>query len=82
MLKICSAGARQSELLSTSITLLRAQWILPALESSHAFARAADLARELGRGKHLVINCSGRGDKDVATIAARGMPAAIRLEGT
>ena len=52
----------------------RTEGILPALETSHAFARGRELARELGAGKHLVINCSGRGDKDVATISARGVP--------
>jgi len=73
--------ATDTEALAAFYQVSRTEGILPALESSHAFARAADLARELGKGKHLVINCSGRGDKDVATIAARGMPAAIRLEG-
>ncbi|WP_434383286.1 tryptophan synthase subunit beta [Melittangium boletus] len=73
--------ATDDEALASFYQVSRTEGILPALESSHAFARAADLARELGKGKHLVINCSGRGDKDVATIAARGMPAAIRLEG-
>ncbi|ATB28369.1 tryptophan synthase subunit beta [Melittangium boletus] len=73
--------ATDDEALAAFYQVSRTEGILPALESSHAFARAADLARELGKGKHLVINCSGRGDKDVATIAARGMPAAIRLEG-
>jgi tryptophan synthase beta chain len=73
--------ATDDEALASFYQVSRTEGILPALESSHAFARAADLARELGKGKHLVVNCSGRGDKDVATIAARGMPAAIRLEG-
>ncbi|HEX8536808.1 MAG TPA: tryptophan synthase subunit beta [Cystobacter sp.] len=73
--------ATDDEALKAFYEVCRTEGILPALESSHAFARAGELARELGKGKYLVINCSGRGDKDVATIAARGMPAAIRLEG-
>ncbi|HYH94474.1 tryptophan synthase subunit beta [Hyalangium sp.] len=67
--------ATDDEALRAFYEVARAEGILPALETSHAFARAADLARELGKGKHLVINCSGRGDKDVATIAAKGIPA-------
>jgi tryptophan synthase beta chain len=73
--------ATDDEALKAFYEVCRTEGILPALESSHAFARAGELARELGKGKYLVINCSGRGDKDVATIAARGMPPAIRLEG-
>ncbi|WNG30033.1 tryptophan synthase subunit beta [Cystobacter fuscus] len=73
--------ATDDEALKAFYEVCRNEGILPALESSHAFARAGELARELGKGKYLVINCSGRGDKDVATIAARGVPPAIRLEG-
>ena len=72
--------ATDDEALAAFYAVSRTEGILPALETSHAFARAADLARELGKGKHLVINCSGRGDKDVATIAARGIPAARTQE--
>jgi tryptophan synthase beta chain len=67
--------ATDDEALRAFYEVARTEGILPALETSHAFARAADLARELGKGKHLVINCSGRGDKDVAAIAAKGIPA-------
>ncbi|WP_224247198.1 tryptophan synthase subunit beta [Hyalangium gracile] len=67
--------ATDDEALRAFYEVARTEGILPALETSHAFARAAELARELGKGKHLVINCSGRGDKDVATIAAKGIPA-------
>jgi len=70
--------ATDDEALTAFYQVSRTEGILPALESSHAFARAGELARELGKGKYLVINCSGRGDKDVATIAARGIPAAIQ----
>ena len=66
--------ATDDEALESFYAVARTEGILPALETSHAFARGAEVARELGRGKHLVINCSGRGDKDVATIAARGIP--------
>ena len=73
--------ATDNEALEAFYLVCRNEGILPALESSHAFARAGELARELGKGKHLVINCSGRGDKDVATIAARGVPPAVGQEG-
>jgi len=42
--------------------------ILPALESAHAIAYAARLARELGPSATLLVNLSGRGDKDVHTV--------------
>ena len=72
--------ATDNEALEAFYLVCRSEGILPALESSHAFARAGELARELGKGKYLVINCSGRGDKDVATIAARGVPPAVGQE--
>jgi tryptophan synthase beta chain len=50
--------------------LARLEGILPALESAHAVAAALPLARELGPEAVLVINLSGRGDKDLATVVA------------
>ncbi len=44
--------------------------ILPAIESAHALARVGDVARDVGKGGVVVLNLSGRGDKDVATVAA------------
>ncbi|HET9122115.1 MAG TPA: tryptophan synthase subunit beta [Acidiferrobacteraceae bacterium] len=49
----------------------RMEGILPALESSHALAYARVLARELGRDGVLIVNLSGRGDKDIHTVAER-----------
>ena len=43
--------------------------IIPALETSHAIYYAIKLAKELGPGKDLVINMSGRGDKDMPQVA-------------
>jgi len=48
--------------------LARLEGILPALESSHAIAYALRLARELGPKATLLVNLSGRGDKDVHTV--------------
>ncbi|ORT96527.1 tryptophan synthase subunit beta, partial [Frankia casuarinae] len=47
----------------------RTEGILVAIESAHAFAGALDVARKLGPGTTVVVNCSGRGDKDVDTAA-------------
>ena len=49
--------------------LCRTEGIIPALESSHAIAYAAKYAKELGAGQTMVINLSGRGDKDMHTVA-------------
>jgi tryptophan synthase beta chain len=43
--------------------------IIPALESSHALAHAAKIAPGMGKDKVLLVNLSGRGDKDMATVA-------------
>ena len=48
--------------------------ILPALESSHALAYAGDLARRLGPKAGILVNLSGRGDKDMDVVAAHGRP--------
>jgi len=49
--------------------LCRSEGIIPALESSHAVAYAMKLAPTLAKDKHLLVNLSGRGDKDIATVA-------------
>ena len=49
-------------------TLARLEGILPALESAHAIAHAKQLARELGPAAVMLVNLSGRGDKDVNTV--------------
>ena len=50
--------------------LSRTEGIIPAIESAHAVAGAHRLARSLGPDATILINLSGRGDKDVATAAA------------
>jgi tryptophan synthase beta chain len=49
--------------------LARTEGIIPAVESAHAVAHGRVLAPELGREASVIINLSGRGDKDVAAIA-------------
>jgi tryptophan synthase beta chain len=56
-------------------TLARLEGILPALESAHAIAHAQALARTLGREAVLLVNLSGRGDKDVHTVEKNLGPA-------
>jgi tryptophan synthase beta chain len=50
--------------------LCRFEGIIPALESSHALAHAMKIAKDMGRDKILLVNLSGRGDKDMNTVAA------------
>ena len=59
-----------AEALAAFERLSRLEGILPALESAHAVAYACYLARELGPTKTVLINLSGRGDKDVEAIRA------------
>lgn len=49
--------------------LARKEGIIPAIESAHAIAHAGKLAKEMNSDKIIVVNVSGRGDKDVAAIA-------------
>jgi tryptophan synthase beta chain len=56
-----------SEAMDGFAALCRTEGIIPALESSHALAGAAQLGRELGPDALILVNLSGRGDKDVAT---------------
>jgi len=57
-----------AEALAAFQTLARLEGILPALESAHAIAYAQRLARELGPSEVVLVNLSGRGDKDVQTV--------------
>jgi tryptophan synthase beta chain len=51
--------------------LCRAEGIIPALESAHAVAQAMKMAATMPRDKILLVNLSGRGDKDMHTVAER-----------
>ena len=62
-------GITDHEALAAFHELTRTEGIMPALESAHAIAYAKKLARELGRDKVIVVNLSGRGDKDIHTVA-------------
>ena len=58
-----------SEALEAFHALTRIEGIMPALESSHALAYTSRLAADMGKDKIIIVNLSGRGDKDVHTIA-------------
>ena len=62
------AYATDAEAIDAFKTLARLEGILPALESSHAIAHAQRLGRELGPASVILVNLSGRGDKDVHTM--------------
>ncbi|MFJ1267334.1 tryptophan synthase subunit beta [Legionella lytica] len=51
-------------------TLTRVEGIMPALESSHAIAYAMKLAKTMNKNQHIIVNLSGRGDKDMHTVAS------------
>ncbi|MFP4648566.1 MAG: tryptophan synthase subunit beta [Halorhodospira sp.] len=74
-LKDCGRAAyvtvTDEEALAAFHRLSRTEGILPALETAHAIAYAERLAADLGPGRFLVVNLSGRGDKDIATVAAQ-----------
>ncbi len=59
------------EALAAFHDLTRTEGIIPALESSHALAYAKKLAPQMAKDQTILINLSGRGDKDMHTVAAR-----------
>ncbi len=59
------------EALAAFHRLCRTEGIIPALESSHAVAQAIKIAPAMAKDKVLLVNLSGRGDKDMATVADR-----------
>jgi len=61
--------ANDDEALQAFHTLTRVEGIMPALESSHALAYAAKLAAGMGPEQMIIVNLSGRGDKDIHTVA-------------
>ncbi len=62
-------GITDKEALAAFHYLCRTEGIIPALESSHAFAYAMKLAKEMRPEQSILVNLSGRGDKDIGTVA-------------
>jgi tryptophan synthase beta chain len=67
--RISYTYATDDEVLDAFRLCSRLEGIIPALESSHAVAHGLKRARELGPGRIIIINLSGRGDKDVQLVA-------------
>ena len=62
-------GVTDTEALEAFHRLCRIEGIIPALESSHAVAHAMKMAPTMRSDQHLLVNLSGRGDKDIGTVA-------------
>lgn len=62
-------AATDNEALDATHKLCRIEGIIPALESAHALAHAVKIAPALSTDTHIVVNLSGRGDKDINTLA-------------
>jgi len=67
--RVTYVTATDEEALEGVRLLARTEGIIPALETAHAIAFLPRLARELGPDAVVVVNLSGRGDKDMGTIA-------------
>ena len=62
-------SADDSEAMEAFHLLTKLEGIIPALESSHAVAYAMKLAKKIGDSRTILVNLSGRGDKDIETVA-------------
>lgn len=62
-------GVDDEQALNAFRELTQVEGIIPALESSHAIAYAMELAKSMPRESNIVVNLSGRGDKDIHTVA-------------
>jgi tryptophan synthase beta chain len=62
-------SATDTEALAAFHRVTRVEGIMPALETAHALAYAEKLAEEMTPDQHMIINLSGRGDKDILTVA-------------
>ena len=63
-------AANDDEALSAFHRWTRTEGIMPALETAHALAYAEKLAAEMTPDQHIIVNLSGRGDKDILTVAS------------
>jgi tryptophan synthase beta chain len=67
--RVTYVSATDEEALDAFVQMTRLEGIIPALESAHALAYAAKLAPTMPKDHLMVVNLSGRGDKDIATVA-------------
>lgn len=68
--RVIYEAINDEEALHAFRTLTRVEGIMPALESSHAIAYAMKLAKTMRNDQRIIVNLSGRGDKDMHTVAA------------
>ena len=66
--RVVYKSATDKEAVEAFLELAKEEGIIPAIESSHAIAEALKLAPSLDKEKIIIVNLSGRGDKDVAMI--------------
>ena len=69
--RVLYTSVSDDEALDAFQTLSKLEGIIPALESAHAVAHALKVAREIKRDQILIVNLSGRGDKDVETVRSK-----------
>jgi len=69
--RVAYTSVSDDEALEAFQMLSRLEGIIPALESAHAVAHALKVAREMKRNQVIIINLSGRGDKDIDTVRER-----------
>jgi Tryptophan synthase beta chain len=65
--------ALDNEAVEAFLELSKTEGIIPALESSHALAYAKKIANDIGKDGIIIVNLSGRGDKDLDTIMKMGI---------
>ncbi len=78
--RIDYVSVTDQEALSAFRLLAETEGILPALESAHAVAYLAKLAPSLNKDQMVIVNLSGRGDKDVDQLS-KGMPSSVESDG-
>jgi tryptophan synthase beta chain len=69
--RVAYTSASDDEALHAFQLLSRLEGIIPALESAHAVAHALKVAREMNRDQILIVNLSGRGDKDIDSVRSK-----------
>jgi len=74
-------SASDAEALDAVRVLSRTEGIIPALESAHAVAEAIKLAPKMGKGKILMVNVSGRGDKDIGIMTREMNLSGVEVNG-
>ncbi len=67
--RVSYVAVNDDEALAAFHSLTQTEGIIPALETAHGIAYAEQLAARLGPDQTIVVNCSGRGDKDINTVA-------------